>query len=84
MSYTDLRDFEREYVTEIDGYTIEIEKLGGGTVGRECTGTWRYRVIDAGGDIVAKGQDCTTGTPHTHAYVANEIIAKYFLGDENH
>ena len=80
MSYTDLRDFEPEYSTTIAGLHIELEKLGGGTVGRAYEGTWRYVVTDADG-AEWQGQDATTGTPKTHAQVAR-ILAD-FLGAES-
>lgn len=77
MSYSDLRDFEPEYTAEIDGATVEIEKLGGGTLGREYVGTWRYRYTFSDGRV-EKGQDCETRMPHTHAWVAHELIAPHF------
>lgn len=78
MSYTDLRDFSEEYKTTTDdGLTVQIEKLGGGTVGNAYTGTWRYIVTNASGVEVARGQDCETGMPHTHAQVAVFVADTY-------
>ena len=77
MSYTDLRDFEPEYTATDAGLTIQVEKLGGGTLGRAYTGSWRYVVIDATGTELGRGQDFTTGTPQTHAEAA-ALIADYF------
>jgi hypothetical protein len=78
MSYTDLRDFEPEYTTTTDnGLTVQIEKLGGGTVGNAYAGLWRYIVTTASGTFVARGQDVATGMPHTHAEVA-EMVADSF------
>jgi hypothetical protein len=76
MSYSDLRDFEPEYVTTIDTATVEIEKLGGGTVGGKYVGTWRYRHTDANGRVEL-GQDLETPMPHTHREAAR-IVADYF------
>jgi hypothetical protein len=78
MSYTDLRDFEAEFTTEIDDLTIRIEKLGGGTVGNAYTGTWRYVVTTRDGIEVARGQNLETGMPHTHAEVA-DMVAENFV-----
>lgn len=81
MSYTDLRDFEAEYTYVSDtGLTVQVEKLGGGTVGREYTGTWRYVVTDASGTELGRGQDLTTGMPHTHVWAAR-FAAEYFEGE---
>lgn len=81
MSYTDLRDFSAEYSYESpDGLTVKVEKLGGGMVGGSYAGTWRYIVTDADGSEVARGQDCETGMPHTHAEAA-ETIAEYFADE---
>lgn len=78
MSYTDLRDFTAEHThTDDNGLTVQVEKLGGGTVGREYTGTWRYIATDSDGNEVARGQDCDTGMPHSHDHVAREIAAYY-------
>lgn len=80
MSYTDLRDFEVEYETVTDaGFMVKVQKLGGGTVGREYAGTWRYIVTDAAGQELGRGQDLETGRPKTHAEVA-EIVADFFEG----
>jgi hypothetical protein len=84
MSYTDLRDFEPEYAVRIigQGIRIQLEKLGGGTVGRAYQGTWRYVVTDVHtGDEVARGQDLHTGTPKTHAEAAL-ILADFLTSDE--
>jgi hypothetical protein len=68
MSYTDLRDFEAEYVKCGQYLNVEIEKLGGGTLGKAYEGHWRYRVTEIEtGDVLYQGQDLHTGTPKTHA-----------------
>lgn len=82
MSYTDLRDFEAEFEMFTDGgLFVQVEKLGGGTVGREYSGTWRYVVSNADGVEIARAQDCETGMPHTHAWVA-DMIAGYFTPED--
>lgn len=71
MSYTDLRDFAAEFESSDDsGRTIRVEKLGGGTVGEEYAGIWRYVITDHDGNEIARGQDFTTSMPHTHSWVA--------------
>lgn len=78
MSYTDLRDFEAEYTWVSDsGATVQIEKLGGGAVGREYSGTWRYIVTGPDGAEWGRGQDLTTGMPRGHHFVA-KMAAEYF------
>lgn len=79
MSYTDLRDFDSELSVSIpqmnDGdktLSIQIEKLGGGTVGKSYTGTWRYRVLWAGKEVY-KAQDLETPTPTSHEEAASLI-----------
>lgn len=76
MSYTDLRDFEPEYVLEVtdfetdtDVYNIQVQKLGGGTYGRAYRGDWRV-VITCNGKEVLRTQELTSGTPMTHKDVA--------------
>ncbi len=80
MSYTDLRDFECEYVLTQGDLMIEIEKLGGGTVGQAYTGQWRY-VVKVAGREAARAQDVNTGMPHTHADVA-ALVANVFDGTD--
>lgn len=83
MSYNDLRDFEAEYAGEIDdlmsegSVRVEVEKLGGGTLGKSYAGRWRYRVTLPDG-TVHKGQDLETGTPVTHEQAAR-TAAEYFV-----
>lgn len=101
MSYTDLRDFESELskIFEVEGLTlghetaflqVGIEKLGGGTLGKAYTGTWRYIVTmttnhpHAPQEVeVGRGQDYESGTPQTHEQVADaihEIFTMTLLG----
>lgn len=78
MAYKDLRDFAPELVAQAtSGLVVQVEKLGGGTLGYAYTGTWRYIVSDAVGRELGRGQDFGTGMPHTHAEVAI-MIADFF------
>lgn len=81
MAYTDLRDFEQEYEhTDPDtGLHVQLEKLGGGTLGRTYTGNWRYIITTADGIELARGQDLTTPLPRTHAQAA--VIALDYFTD---
>lgn len=81
MSYTDLRDFMPEHEAFTDsGLFIQVEKLGGGTVGHAYEGTWRYVVSNEKGEEIARAQDFETRTPHTHGQ-AVAVIAGYFEQD---
>lgn len=79
--YTDLRDFEAEvtfripklYRNDKDVY-IHIEKSGGGTVGDEYTGTWRYVIDYDGTERIYCGQDFKTPMPYTHESAARDIV----------
>lgn len=82
MFYFDLRDFEPEFtlITD-DNLTIQIEKLGGGTVGKSYEGTWRYIVTNTDtGSEVRRGQNLVTGTPKTHEEAARILLD--FMWDE--
>lgn len=85
MSYTDLRDFTPEYIAIVEDfnnlhkYTLQIEKLGGGTFGHEYSGAWRYIVWEDGREI-GKGQDFECGLPMSHRKAAQEILT--FFTDE--
>ncbi len=84
MSYTDMRDFTAEFTTKIteggDTFTVEIEKAGGGTVGRKYDGTWWYRVLDSDGTVVTSGMDLETRTAVTHGGAAKILWG--FLSEE--
>lgn len=77
MSYTDLRDFVAEYtyVTPDHYFTVQVEKSGGGTVGKAYTGMWRYIVtITETGKEIARAQDFYSGTCMTHRGAAITIL----------
>lgn len=90
MSYSDLRDFCPEVIFPVgplyergtNPIQIEIEKSGGGTPGKEYTGTWRYQVrVD---DVVTYyGQDLETGMPHTHLGAAIALVDFLTKDDED-
>lgn len=80
MSYTDLRDFYPEATFNVPQLNrddvplvIEMEKSGGGGVGRAYDGTWRYVVNYDGQDRVYFGQELETNRPHTHEEAAREV-----------
>ncbi|MFF4529201.1 hypothetical protein ACFY1P_08000 [Streptomyces sp. NPDC001407] len=83
MSYTDLRDFHCEYRETFDGerdgkhatFTVEIEKLGGGTVGKKyAQESWRYIAKHSDGEEIARGQDLYMGSPATHEDAAKCVF----------
>lgn len=60
---------DAEYATVIDGFSVTVDKDGGGTLGREYDGTWTVTVKN--GDVfVLDNDEIRTGTPKTHAQVA--------------
>lgn len=67
-------EFEAEYTTTVDGYTISVEKIGGGTVGKAYAGTWAYAVTDSTGAEIVAGTNLYTGMPKTHAEAALIVI----------
>lgn len=83
MSYTDLRDFTCEYSGIVGDVTVQIEKLGGGTVGESYTGTWRYIVTRRSGKEIQRGQDLESGTPWTHAQAARFIGCELTVTEED-
>lgn len=83
MSYTDLRDFSPEYAASRGDLRIQVEKLGGGTLGRDYDGVWRYVVSDQHGTELVRAQDFKAGTPLSH-HVVSMRIAEYFDDAETH
>jgi hypothetical protein len=65
-----------EYKVEmpLEGITIEIEKVGGGTIGRKHDGLWKWYY---GGPDYSDGGETQMGIPRTHAEVA-QLIYDYF------
>lgn len=85
MSYTDLRDFTVEYIAIVEDsnqahkYTVQIEKMGGGTFGQKYSGTWRY-IVWKNGQEIGKGQDFESGAALSHREAAEQILS--FFTDE--
>lgn len=75
MSYTDLRDFSCEFTGPVGDVWVQVEKLGGGTVGKAYDGKWRY-IVTRNGEEIERGQDFESGTPMTHER------AKYVIGSQ--
>lgn len=61
-----------EFVGGSFAWSVEVSKVGGGTVGREYVGAWQYRAC-LNGVEVARGADFTSGMPMTHHRVAREV-----------
>ncbi len=53
-----------------DDLVIEIEKVGGGEIGRRYDGKWNYRVIGSDYVIHFQGCDLECRWPMTHAEVS--------------
>lgn len=62
-----------------DGRIIEIQKWGGGTLGRKYAGDWYVVLCDRSGKLLFDDR-LITGTPKTHAEV--QEITLDFLNDE--
>jgi hypothetical protein len=58
-----------EYCTTIHGWLVAVDKDGGGTLGKEYTGTWTVSVMN-GPVYVLDNAILNTGTPKTHEQVA--------------
>jgi hypothetical protein len=58
-----------EYKTTIHGWPVEVDKDGGGTLGRSYEGTWTVTVMN-GPVYVVDREELRTGTPKTHVQVA--------------
>lgn len=84
MSYTDLRDFSCEFsVPAGEGVVVQVEKLGGGTVGKSYDGDWRY-IVTRNGEEVSRGQDYRSGLPVTHLEAAWSIACNGgFVSDDS-
>lgn len=64
---------EYEYTKTIDGFTVHVNKVGGGTLGEAYEGDWEVVVMN--GDVfVLDNNIIHTGTPKTHAGTAREAI----------
>lgn len=66
-------DFDPEYMMVSDGVRVEVEKVGGGTVGTAYDGYWRYAVHEDATPLGC-GNDFYTGTPVTHRKAARAIL----------
>lgn len=74
-------DGRQEFITEIDGYTIRINKVGGGTLGVKYTDEfWEYEV-GYKGEVLFHDIDLRIGMAATHLDAA--IFASWFPNGEN-
>lgn len=67
-----------EYTTIIGGLKIDVDKDGGGTIGRSYEGDWTVTVVN-GPEYVYDNDTLHTGTPKTHAQVAR-LAAEFAWG----
>jgi uncharacterized Fe-S cluster-containing radical SAM superfamily protein len=63
---------EHEFVYEAEGLILAVNKLGGGTLGKEYTGQWQVVVYDVTGAWLEEFT-VLTGMPHTHEWVAKLV-----------
>lgn len=56
-------------------YTVSVNKVGGGTLGRAYEGLWEFRVSepDSSDRTLWFGRDLNTGTPKTHMQAALDV-----------
>jgi len=68
---------EAEYTTEHNGYSIAVDKVGGGTVGKHYDGDWLVTV--KGGDkVIYDNETFSSRQPLSHHEVA--LLATEFAG----
>lgn len=72
MPVFSMDNFTPESYYEHDGIRVEIEKVGGGTIGRKYIGNWFYRVI-VHGVWTTSGSDYVTNTAKSHHQVAFDL-----------
>lgn len=69
-----------EYATTVPGYEhdyyVQVDKVGGGTVGKRYDGDWTVTVSVPGGDVVLSNELLHTGTGYTHDDVA-DVAAEF-------
>ncbi len=73
-------EYARRLPRESAPTRVHVSKVGGGTPGRTYDGMWEYAVIQRhviGWTVIASGTDVHTGTPKTHAQVADMIADEY-------
>lgn len=70
---------DHEMVRDHGAFIVAVDKLGGGTLGREYTGTWEGFVYDSNANLIEK-VPITTGMPHTHWYVGTLISDEMWEG----
>lgn len=65
--------FDPEYIMVTDGVRVEVEKVGGGTVGKAYAGDWRYAAHEDS-CLLGCGIDFYSGLPMTHRQAAQAIL----------
>lgn len=64
--------WEWEWSGVVDGATVLVSKVGGGTLGRRYAGAWHYAWTR--GDRCEQGSDLFTGTGYTHEEAARVVV----------
>jgi hypothetical protein len=86
--FLELFDSEFEWTEQVmmdntgtlEEVTVNVEKSGGGTLGKKYEGLWYYTLRSDTGEYKAWGRDLRTGMPHSHKYVARLIAMMYAEG----
>lgn len=68
-----------EYSRFVYGLRVQVDKVGGGTVGKAYEGRWSV-TVENGPMYVYDNDELITGTPKTHAEVAR--MAADFASEE--
>ncbi len=71
---------EPEHTAAHLGHTVEVSKVGGGTLGREYVGWWQYRIVLADGQSEANMFE--SRSPYSHERAALVIAACYGWDEE--
>lgn len=72
---------EFEWVSELGGLLICVDKVGGGTPPREYVGDWEVTVFDVNGARLDSNLNVRTGMPHSHRWVA-EFVSEGLSDDQ--
>jgi hypothetical protein len=74
MVYPDMRGFTSEFTYVAESRKVEVEKLGGGVLGKTYEGKWRYKVYDLKGELLAEGRDMYSERPVSHREMALAVL----------
>lgn len=70
---------EHEFAKDFGLWIVGVDKVGGGTVGREYEGSWTVTLYTNMGDEF-EVVPVTTGMPHSHEWVS-DLVSEDFMGE---